>query len=133
MFLRTLKSEQKPLFLGLAYQAANANGVVESSEKRLINGFAEELGIAENNYSTLELEEICNNLVEISSRKELIEMSFEILGVMMGDTTYDEDEKAFMKEMNKIFGVSDDILKEMEDCLREYLAIYKKIEKITML
>ena len=120
MFLRTLKSEQKPLFLGLAYQAANANGVMESSEKRLIKGFAEELGIAENDYSTLELEEICNNLVEISSRKELIEMSFEILGVMMGDTTYDEDEKAFMKEMNKIFGVPDDILKEMEDCLIEY-------------
>lgn len=133
MFLRTLKSEQKPLFLGLAFHAANANGVVESSEKRLISGFAEELGISEDSYSTLGFEDICDNLVKISSRKELIEMTFEILGVMMGDTIYDEDEKAFMKQMTKRFGVSDDILGEMEDCLRDYLAVYKKIEKITML
>ncbi len=39
MFLRYLKSEQKPLLLRLAYRVTSANGVVENTERKLIKGF----------------------------------------------------------------------------------------------
>lgn len=131
MFLRSLKNEQKPLFLGLAYQAVNANGVVEDTERKLIKGFSEELGIPENDYSEQGFDDICDKLADICNRKELIEISFEILGVMMGDTCYDQDEKDFMRRMTAKFSISEETLNEMEKCLDEYLAIYKKIECIT--
>lgn len=131
MFLRLLKSEQKPLFLGLAYQAANANGVVEEAERNLIIGLSEELGISEDNYSKLGFEQICERLVELSSRKELIEISFEILGIMMGDTCYDDDEKAFVRRMFEIFCLSEELMLETEECLEDYLRVFRKIERIT--
>lgn len=131
MFLRSLRSEQKPIFLGLVYLAANANGVVDDMERKLIKGFSEELGISEDDYCDLGFDEICGKLVEISNRKELIEVSFEILGVMMGDTCYDQDEKAFMRRMTELFNISEETLNEMEKCLEDYLGVYKKIEQIT--
>lgn len=36
-----------------------------------------------------------------------------------------------MRQMTSIFGVSEELLGEMEKCLEDYLRIYKKIEKIT--
>ncbi len=131
MFLRSLNNDQKTLFLGLAYHSANANGVVDAAEKKLIKSFSEELGISEEDYCKLGFEDICNKLVEISNRKELIEISFEILGLMMGDTAYDSAEKAFVIKLFDCFGLSEALLSEMEECLQEYILVYKKIQKIT--
>ena len=130
MFLRNLKSDQKPLFLGLAYQAALANGVVEAAEKRLIKALSEELGIREDDYSELSSDEICHRLSEISTRKELMEISFEILGIVMSDDCYDEDEKEFVGKMSSIFGVSRELLNQMEESIKEYQRIYQKIESL---
>ena len=79
----------------------------------------------------LETDEICRKLVEISSRKELIEISFEILGLMMGDACYDQEEKNFMEKVIMEFNIDSEILEEMEKCLRDYLCVYKRIEQIT--
>ena len=131
MFLRELNDEQKKLFLGLAYEAAKANDILEDTEKQLIKGFSEELGIGQEDCCDKGFEYICNRLNEISTRQELIKITFEILGVMMGDTCYDSKEKEFMASMTKKFSISEELLNEMEIRINEYTIVYERIIKLT--
>lgn len=89
------------------------------------------MGIPEDDYCQQGFDDICDKLAAICNRKELIEISFKILGVMMGDTCYDQTEKDFMRCVVTKFGISKETLGEMEKCLDDYLEIYKKIEYIT--
>lgn len=131
MFLRLLNNEQKELVLGLAKLAANANGIVEESEKMLIVGFADEMGIDRLAGSTASALDICQRLVSISSQKELIQISFEILSVMLGDNQYDSVEKKFMADLNSQFGISEEVYNDMVTVLKEYSSVIKRIRQIT--
>ncbi len=131
MFLRGLNDEQKVFVLGLANDAALADGLFDISEKKLIDGFKTEMGIEVDYEVDMPMDDICKELLKISSRKELIEITFEILGIMKGDLDYAVKEKNFMLTMCDIFGISESVLAEMEESIDDYYAAYKRIEKIT--
>ncbi len=131
MFLRGLNDEQKVFVLGLANDAALVDGIFDISEKKLIDGFKTEMGIDVDYEVDMPMADICRELLKISSRKELIEITFEILGIMKGDLDYAAKEKSFMLTMCDIFGISESVLSEMEESVDDYYTAYKRIEKIT--
>ena len=102
MFLRPLNDEQKELFLDLALAAASANDVFEDEEKALLVAYADEMSIDVSKTSEMPVEEICRKLKAISNSKELNEISFEIVGMMMSDNEYDDEEKDFISKMAEI-------------------------------
>lgn len=130
MFLRQLKPEQKKLFLGLAEKAALANMILETSEKQLLEAYADEMGIALEDASNLPFDTLCNKLKEISSCKELNQMTFEIVGMLLSDSDFDIDEQAFLSQVADIFEISEEKIEEMKQCVNEYTTLLKRINRL---
>lgn len=127
MFLRPLNDEQKELFLDLALAAASANDVFEDEEKALLAAYADEMSIDVSKTSEMPVEEICRKLKAISNSKELNEISFEIVGMMMSDNEYDDEEKDFISKMAEIFEIPMSRIDEMSNCVNAYSELIKKI------
>lgn len=130
MFLYPLKTEQKKLFLGLAKQAAMANAVLEESEKHLLAAYADEMGIAPEEASDLSLDALCGKLKELSSAKELNQMTFEIIGMLLSDSEFDSDEQLFLTVVTTAFEISEQTVDEMRQCVHDYTALIKRINKV---
>ena len=130
MFLRPLNNEQKELFLDLALAAASANAVFEDSEKTLLAAYADEMSVDVNKASHRPVEEICRKLKAISNSKELNQISFEIVGMMMSDNVHDDDEKAFILKVAEIFEIPMGRIDEMFKCVNTYSELIKKINEL---
>ena len=127
MFLRPLNNEQKELFLDLALAAATANNVLEDAEKAMLVAYADEMSIDVNEVPPMPVEEICRKLKAISNSKELNQISFEIVGMMISDNEYDDDEKHFISKMAEIFEIPMSRIDEMFNCANAYSELIKKI------
>ena len=127
MFLRPLNNEQKELFLDLALAAATANNVLEDAEKAMLVAYADEMSIDVNEVAPMPVEEICRKLKAISNSKELNQISFEIVGMMISDNEYDDDEKHFISKMAEIFEIPMSRIDEMFTCVNAYSELIKRI------
>lgn len=132
MFLNSLNNVQKRLFLNLAIKASEANGVIELAEKNMLKSFAIEMKIEPIYKTDLETEDILREIVNISSETELKIVAFEILGIMISDSEFDNMEKIFVDNMFNKFAIPLDRKEEMLQVLGEYLAVFKKIESIIL-
>lgn len=130
MFLRPLNKEQKKLFLNLATAAASADNIIKESEKALLAAYADEMGIDVNDAEDNTMEEVCVRLKEISSAKELNQIAFEIVGMMMSDNEYAEAEKVFVNKMAAIFQISNERIEEMFRCVHDYSVLIKRINML---
>ena len=127
MYLRPLNNEQKKKYLDLALAAATANDVLEDAEKTLLAAYADEMSIDVNKASQMPVEEICRKLKNISNSKELNQISFEIVGMMISDNEYDDAEKAFISKMAEIFEIPMSRIDEMFNCVNAYSELIKRI------
>lgn len=127
MFLSTLNNEQKKLFLELATKAAAANDVIEESERILLNAYAMEMGISNDLTDIDSLDKILNSLKEISNSKELNQITFEIVGMVLADKTYDDQEKEFMNKLMMAFEIPQSRVDIMINYVQEYTDVVRKI------
>ena len=132
MFLNNLKNKQKKLFIQLAIKAAEANGIVELEEKNMLKSFAIEMNIPPVYNTENNLETILNELVSISSEQELKIILFEILGIVVSDGVFDDDEKNIVKNIVERCKLDTNIVDEMLNALYEYINVYKKIVSIVL-
>ena len=130
MFLRPLKAEQKALFLGLAEKAALANKTIETAERELLAAYADEMGIAPADASRLDIDALCEELKKLSSPKELKQLTFEILGMLLSDSGFDADEQAFLSTIAAAFEISEETIAEMKQCINDYMALIRRINKL---
>ena len=127
MFLRQLNDNQKTLFLNLAKEAAKSNGIVNNNEKRLIEAYADEMGINSDVTSSLSVEKICLDLKDISSKKELNQMCFEIASLLLGDMDFDSDEHSFLAKVCSIWEIDSSKCDEMLTYINEYIEWMRKV------
>ena len=127
MFLRQLNDNQKTLFLNLAKEAAKSNGIVNNNEKRLIEAYADEMGINSDVTSSLSVERICLDLKDISSKKELNQMCFEIASLLLGDMDFDSDEQSFLAKVCSIWDIDSSKCDEMLTYINEYIEWMRKV------
>lgn len=132
MFLNNLNNKQKKLFIQLAIKAAEANGIVELEEKNMLKSFAIEMDIPPVYNTENNLETILNELVSISSEQELKIILFEILGIVVSDGVFDDDEKNIVKNIVERCKLDTNIVDEMLNALYEYINVYKKIVSIVL-
>lgn len=130
MFLRQLSNEQKELFLTLADRAAEANGIVDLSEQRMLEAYADEMDIPIRLMEALSVQEICERLTGVSSQKELGQMAFELVGLVLSDGEYDGSEKTFMLAVANAFGITPERLGKMFMLVSEYSDLVGRINQI---
>ena len=130
MFLEKLNRQQKKLFMDLAIKAAEANGVVEYKEKRMLDFFAMEMQI-ETKYSTdLDVEYIIKELVKISSASVLRIITLEILAIMISDNEFDAQEENFINNMIQKFNISKNVEEQILETLTGYVGLYNKLKEL---
>ena len=127
MFLQMLNKQQQELFYELAIKAAEADGIIASEEKNLLNLYAKEINVSPK-YSTERVIGDVTNEIAICSNKVIKKiMIFEILGIMVSDSVYDLREKEFIKKLSSDLNISMKEIDKMLDYLSKYLAFYKEM------
>ena len=132
MFLSRLNNEQKELFLELAMKAAEVNGIVELEEKNMLKCFAIEMNIAPIYGTDKRVEDIVNRIVDISSEKELRIILFEILGIIVSDSVFDESEQAFVNWLFEKCNIEYALAEQILVLLTDYLKVYQKIVHVVL-
>ena len=124
--------EQKKLFLGLAKQAALANKVLVKSEEQLLAAYADEMDIKLEDVNNLPFDALCKELKEISSHKELNQITFEIIAMLLSDNEFDTDEQVFLSKVISEFGISDETIEEMKRYVNDYMMLINKINGLML-
>lgn len=132
MFLHLLNNEQRELFLDLAIKATEANGVVEIEEKNMLKAFSLEMQIPFRYTTKKTTDEILSRLSDITTEKEKKILAFELIGILLADGIYDEEEKTFMIQISERANISMDVIEKMINVLDEYRNIYEKICDIVL-
>lgn len=132
MFLNNLEQKQKLLFMELAIKAAEANGVVELEEKNMLKCFSIEMNIQSVYHTDRDLEDILNEIIQISTERELRIILFEILGIIISDGVFDEYEKEFIKHVVERCNMNVDLVDKMTGLLFDYTKLYQNIVKVVL-
>lgn len=132
MFLNSLNNSQKSLFIELAIKAAESNGIVPIEEKNMLKAFAIEMGITPVYHTESETEDIINEIIKISSEKELKVILFEMLGIIVSDNVFDEKEKAFVKHVVEKCNMDTALIDEMVELINKYASIYNEIVDVVL-
>ncbi len=132
MFLQMISDKQKDLFMKLAIKAAEVNGIVEYEEKNMLKAFSIEMGIQPLYNTEASLDSIVSELKELSDEKSRRIILFEILGILISDSEFDDKEKSFVDELTKAFSISVEQKNDMIGLINEYLNVYKKISKVVI-
>ena len=114
----------------LAIKAAEANGIVELEEKNMLKAYGIEMGIKPIYETDSNTEDIIAELNAICDDKTKRIIVFEVLGIMISDSEYDEEEKNFVNEMISAFSIPSDQKDEMLGVLKEYANVFKKISNL---
>lgn len=132
MFLNGLKNSQKSLFMELAIKAAESNGVVPLEQKNMLKAFAIEMGITPVYHTERATEDIIDNIIEISSEKELKVIIFEILGIIVSDGVFDGKEKVFVTHVIEKCNMDIALIDKMVELLSKYASVYQEIVDVVL-
>lgn len=128
MFLGLLKEENKERFIELCGYAADADGVFEEKEEATIYTYCREMNIQESlpkKNSTLE--EVLDQLKISTSYNEKKIIVFEILGLMLADEEFAEQEQVFVKEIIDKFEIDMHELEKMSSLLHIYKTVFDEL------
>lgn len=130
MFLNLLNDEEKVTFLKLAISVVQADGKLEESEKSFIADYSREMGIErytlDEKVDPMPLaEKIGKNSSDSVKRVFLIEL----LACANADGDFAKHEKSLISSFIRVFGLSDSLLQDGLNLLKEYTKISKGLMK----
>ena len=131
MYLRDFTPEQKELALDILIGAAKINGVVETSERKAIEQYCAEMGIAPVRYEAkLTADAAEQRFTEIGSRTDERKMLIEVIALVMADQIVDDVEKDFVKGFMKKAEIDDMTFQQIYRSLRTIADAYQKLDNI---
>lgn len=133
MYLAKLSKEEKELFLGIAYNLVYIDGVYSTEEQEMMDEYCHEMQI-EFKQETMtkpieELIDVIKNKCDIKVKKIVV---FEAVGLAMVDGNYDDDERTFILNMQKEFGIDKEFEKQCETILQEYIKFQERINELVI-
>jgi hypothetical protein len=93
----------------------------------MLKAFAIEMSISPKYSTDDETDYIVKKLGEISTQQELKIILFEILGIIVSDGEFDEQEKNFIKGIVEQYGMEYSLVEKMVALIQEYSGVYQKI------
>lgn len=124
MFLSDLNKDEAVSFLSLVKNIAELDGMFEEGEYKLINEYKEELGLKDEEVNFVNRKEALKRL-EDSSKKVRAGIYFELLGFALVDGRFDNEEVAFLYDVEHKLGISRSVQKACLDFFKEAKEIYK--------
>lgn len=131
MYLNRLSLEQRELFLDLCIHAAMANDVFQQEEKELVDQYCIEMQMTEPRYTAdHDFDTALSRLKEISTQQEIKMILLEVLGIILADNVFDDDEQVFMNDFIQKIGVSRECLDDMVTSLEKLKTLYSHIDAL---
>ncbi len=127
MFLNQLTLAEKEAFVSLTVHAANANGIFEENEYKIIEEYCKEMGIA---FFDAKNVMSMNRIVEIfkeAEEKHKKIVLLETLGLLHADGFYDEKEKKFVIDYANKIGLKDSDVETQSVLIDRYIGLVKEI------
>ena len=123
MFLNTLNDEEKSMFLDMAIHSSQVNGLVEESERSMLEQYCKEMDVAPYEKSELhtvdEIKEFFSNSSDIAKRVAVLEL----LGLGYIDGNYDEAENSVVKDFAIGIGLSEETYNILNRDIDQYITI----------
>ena len=124
MFLSQLSNDNKIRFWNLANYMMRTDGKVTKEEENMLDQYKQEMQMDCKYDETANIAETISGLAkEDNFTKRSI--YFELLGLAYADTEYDPAERAEMEKMQRLFGITDEESKEMEECAIASINLYE--------
>jgi hypothetical protein len=129
MFLQNLTAEQKKSFFILAKKLVIADSKIMPEEEDMLSLMKREMNLEFDveNINTYATKELCK---EFSDRNLKISVLVELINLGYVDKEYCDEEKIFIKDVAKEFGIPDDKLVLCENWVNKKIALFKEVEKI---
>ena len=128
MFVKLLKPEEKALFLEFAYSLAHEDGRFAESEKEMMEAYCNEMGVSfDLSHAPQETHVLVKKMAETMTPEEKKIAFFELVGLAMADGDYGEEERAAMKALEEVFGMTETYGQTCETLLKEYFALQQKM------
>jgi tellurite resistance protein len=111
MFLNVLEQQEQHAFLQLAHQVAYADGYINEMEAQLMMMYKHEIGLSEDTvFSEISLQELIAQFKSEASKNAAF---IEILGLILTDGEYNDEERMIVSKIKEGFGFS---LEKYEMC-----------------
>ena len=106
MYLSLLNTEQKKLFLSLAYNLAASDGDFSENERQVIKGYSMEMEMELKMEDVdKDLNHVISNINQICGNREKKIIVFEMIGLAMAESNYDDGEREIVKKALTIWGL----------------------------
>lgn len=133
MYLATLNSEEKKLFLSLAYHLASSDGNYSFEEEVMILGYCNEMGISfGKELISKDLDYIFKEFMEKSSLQTKKIIVFEAIGLAISDKKYDAEEREMILKMQDLFHIEKTFVENCERILDEYIEFQNRVNEIVL-
>lgn len=128
MFLISLNSYQRKMFLQLCQYVVNSNNEVTIDEKKVIELYSKEMNIEPNLVpNNGDLDFILNEITRNAEKNQINIITFEIIALILCDNILDINEYDFLEKLKEKLGVNREKIQQYISLVEEYTNIYKKI------
>ena len=129
MYLLQLETEERKLFLELAHNIANSDGIIVEQEKEMLERYRDEMNLSKNEYTlqNLSLDIIIDKLS--SSTKETKRILFlEALAIAFSDGLYDDNPKKITSKLRDAFNISLEKYEKIKHLLVQINHVYSELD-----
>lgn len=124
MFLNELNKSEGISFIQLVRGLIMADNVFAEEEKVLYNDYLKELGLEEGEVPSLDLESVCEKLMDSSERVRNI-IYFELVGLALIDGEYAELEVSYLEKVSSSLGINELKRTAFEKYFENLVEVYK--------
>lgn len=129
MFLSQLSNDNKIRFWNLANYMMRTDGKVTKEEENMLDQYKQEMQMDCKYDETANIAETISGLAK-EDKFTKRSIYFELLGLAYADAKYGAEERAEMEKIQKLFNISDEESKEMEECAAASIDLYEKLMEI---
>ncbi len=129
MFLNTLNTEEKSMFLDMAIRTSQANGLFEESELDMLKQYCKEMDIKPCKKTELHtIDEIKAFFTNSSDTTKRI-VVLELLGIGYIDGNFDEAENNVVKDFAIGIGLTEEIYNKLNRDIDQYITVLGIIQE----
>ena len=128
MWLSTLTDQQRDALLGLAHNVVVSDGLLDPNEEDMLDEFKREMALRPDAVSGyLELEGIESIF---DSRRARTVAVLNLLRLSYVDGAFEIEEECLLKEVARVFGISDDDFAHMDNWVRRLAALEEEAREL---
>ncbi|MBR3158038.1 MAG: hypothetical protein IKF14_02930 [Atopobiaceae bacterium] len=126
MFLNQLNANEKLAFIALAEKAAEANGLIEDEEKRMIEAFRLEMNVGPD--ASLPFDDITAlDVVAKGSERSRRIVFLELLALLKSGEDFDDEEREHAARLQTALGLDDETAQRINLQLGDYEYVYASL------